>query len=82
LLNTKQNIGIGNFYTHYKYSTKQYGVVGLAINTQKEEKAEIVVICKSLYINEDFLWSRPIKNWLETLEIDGKKVQRFFNIEG
>ena len=81
LLNAQQNIEIGQKYFHYKDSKKQYEFVGLAINTQKEEEAEIVVIYKALYLDEEILWSRPINDWLEMLEINGKKVQRFYKIE-
>ena len=81
LLNAQQSIEVGKIYTHYKDPTKQYQVINLAINTQKEDEAEVVVIYKALYLDGDVLWSRPVNNWLEILEINGKKVPRFSKVE-
>ncbi len=58
-------------YRHFK--GKEYEVVGLA---KHSETLEEVVVYRALYGNND-LWVRPLKMFLEEMEIDGKKVPRF-----
>lgn len=81
LSTAQQSIKVDEIYAHYKDSSKHYQIVGLAINTQKEEEAEILVIYKALYLENPILWSRPVKNWLEMVEVAGEKVPRFTKIE-
>jgi cyclomaltodextrinase / maltogenic alpha-amylase / neopullulanase len=58
-------------YRHYK--GKEYEVIGVARNS---ETLEELVIYRALY--GDFgIWARPIKMFLEEVEINGKKVPRF-----
>lgn len=80
-LNAKKSIEIGKIYAHYKNPHQQYQVVSLAIDTQNKKNAEVVVIYKSLYLNEELLWSRPVKNWLDIVETNGKNIPRFSKIE-
>jgi len=58
-------------YEHY--SGKQYEVTGIA---RHSETLEELVVYKPLY-KEDNLWVRPLKMFLEEVEIDGKKMPRF-----
>ena len=81
LLNAQQNIEVGKVYHHYKDANHLYEVVELAINSQNEIESEIIVIYKALYLKDNVLWSRSANNWLEILEIDGKKVKRFSKVE-
>lgn len=63
-------------YKHYK--GKLYEVIGIALHS---ETLEEFVVYKPLYIPEekfkDKLWIRPLKMFLEKVNIDGKSVQRF-----
>lgn len=63
-------------YRHYK--GKLYNVIGTA---RHSETLEELVIYKALYKSKEFgknvLWARPKSMFLETVSIDGKKVQRF-----
>ena len=58
-------------YKHYK--GKEYEVIGVA---KHSETLEETVVYKALYGNHD-LWVRPLKMFMEDVEIDGKKVPRF-----
>ena len=58
-------------YRHFK--GKEYEVVGLA---KHSETLEEMFVYRALYENND-LWVRPLKMFLEKVEIDGKKVPRF-----
>lgn len=62
-------------YEHYK--GKQYEVVGVA---KHSETLEELVVYRALYGEQD-LWVRPLKMFLETVEIEGKKIPRFRFIE-
>lgn len=63
-------------YQHYK--GKLYEVIGVA---QHSETLEKLVVYKALYHSKEFgknaLWVRPLKMFLEKIEIDGKKLPRF-----
>ena len=62
-------------YEHYK--GKHYEVIGLAHHS---ETLEPLVVYKALYetkFGTDSLWVRPLAMFTETIEIDGKKVERF-----
>lgn len=63
-------------YEHYK--KKQYEVIGLA---RHSETLEELVVYKALYDSEEFgdnaLWIRPKLMFLETVNIEGKKIPRF-----
>lgn len=58
-------------YEHYK--GKQYEVIGIA---KHSETLEEVVVYKALY-GERRLWMRPLKMFLEEVEVNGKKMPRF-----
>lgn len=61
-------------YRHYK--GKEYEILGIA---KHSETLEEFVIYKALYGNGEF-WIRPIKMFLEDVEVDGKKMPRFIYI--
>jgi len=58
-------------YRHYK--GKEYEVIGIA---RHSETLEELVIYRALCGDFD-LWVRPLKMFLEEVEVDGKKAQRF-----
>lgn len=60
-------------YQHYKGHF--YKVIGIA---KHSETLEELVVYEALYENPDGkLWVRPLKMFLEKVEINGKKVPRF-----
>lgn len=60
-------------YQHYKGN--YYQVIGVA---KHSESLEEMVVYVALYDNpESQIWVRPKKMFLETIEVDGKKVPRF-----
>lgn len=61
-------------YQHSK-TGNFYRVVGVA---KHSETLEELVVYECLYDNpESTLWVRPMKMFLEEVELDGKKVPRF-----
>lgn len=63
-------------YKHYKNNL--YEVLGIAQHT---ETGEQLVVYKSLYEAVDYpygqLWIRPLEMFMEQIEYNGKRVQRF-----
>ena len=65
-------------YRHYK--GKEYEVMGIA---RHSETLEELVVYKALYQKEgENLWVRPLKMFMEEVEIEGKKMKRFEFITG
>ncbi len=70
MLDITQKINLGK-YEHYK--GKRYEVIGIA---KHSETLEELVVYRALYGEHD-LWARPLKMFLEEVEIRGKKIPRF-----
>ncbi|HEY4505364.1 MAG TPA: DUF1653 domain-containing protein [Candidatus Paceibacterota bacterium] len=69
-----QKIEVGATYYHYKHPIDQpYTVLNLAILEATEEPA---VIYKAQYEGE-ITFIRPISEWLDMVEWEGKQVPRF-----
>jgi hypothetical protein len=66
-------------YKHYK--GQFYEVIGRA---KHSETLEELVVYKALYQPEgENLWVRPLKMFIEEIEVNGKKMKRFeFNANG
>jgi cyclomaltodextrinase / maltogenic alpha-amylase / neopullulanase len=58
-------------YRHYKGN--EYQVIGIA---KHSETLEDLVVYKKLY-DDHGLWVRPLKMFIEKVDVDGKKVPRF-----
>lgn len=68
-----EDLVLGGVYQHYK--GKNYLVRDLA---RHSETMEWLVLYECLYENpEGKFWVRPLTMFLETVEIDGKRVPRF-----
>lgn len=60
-------------YEHYK--GKKYRVLGVA---KHSETLEDLVVYEALYDNKvSKLWVRPLKMFLEKVEVNGQKMSRF-----
>ena len=69
---TQKMIKLGK---HKHYKGKEYEVIGIA---RHSETLEELVVYKALYQkNGENLWVRPLKMFLEEVEIEGKKMPRF-----
>lgn len=67
------NLVLGGLYQHYK--GKNYIVRDLV---KHSETLETLVFYECLYENpEGKLWVRPIKMFLESVEVEGKTIPRF-----
>jgi len=66
----KSQIKLGK-YQHYK--GKRYQVIGIA---KHSETLEELVFYKGLY-GDNQIWVRPVKMFLEKVEVNGEKVPRF-----
>ena len=62
-------------YQHYKGN--RYEVLGVAKHSETEEE---LVVYRQLYGDGGY-WVRPLKMFLEEVEVMGKKVPRFKLIE-
>lgn len=62
-------------YRHYKGN--EYQVLGLA---RHSETLEPLVVYQALY-GERGLWVRPAAMWVETVEVNGRRVPRFTFVE-
>lgn len=62
-------------YRHYKGN--EYEVIGVA---KHSETLEEIVVYQALYGDKQ-IWVRPLKMFLEEVELDGKKIPRFSRIE-
>lgn len=58
-------------YQHYKGN--KYKVVGIA---KHSETLEELVVYQALY-NNNQIWVRPLKMFIENVTVDGKKIPRF-----
>lgn len=66
----KKDMKLG-IYQHYKGN--KYEVLSTAIHSETLEK---MVVYKALY-GDNQIWVRPLEMFLETIEKDGEKVERF-----
>ena len=73
-LSAKQVV-IGARYMHYKQLS--YKVLALAL---REEDNEPCVVYQAEY-GSNVTWIRPVSSWVEEVEVEGEKAQRFTKIE-
>jgi hypothetical protein len=75
LAKAAQQITVGARYMHYKQLS--YKVTAIAL---REEDGEPCVVYKAEY-GDELIWTRLVSNWLEEVEVGGKKVRRFTKID-
>ncbi len=69
----KKKVRIGRYYAHYKHpGEKRYQITDIGI---LEKTLEVCVIYKSL--ETGWLWIRTADNFLEKVDVNGKKIPRF-----
>ncbi len=67
----KKQIEIGGTYRHYKGN--EYKVLSLA---KHSETLEDMIVYQACYGNQE-TWVRPLAMFIETIEVEGKRVKRF-----
>ncbi len=73
LVRASRQVAVGARYAHYKHKQRSYIVVALALG---EADHEPCVVYRAEY-DDKLTWIRPLKNWLELIDVDGQKVPRF-----
>jgi hypothetical protein len=66
---------IPGIYVHYKGN--EYEVIGTAKHSETEEDLVLYFPIKS----PDQLWVRPLAMFIEVIELNGEKIQRFEKID-
>ncbi len=74
LAQAARQVSVGARYMHYKQLS--YKVVALAL---REEDNEPCVVYQAEY-GDEVTWIRPVANWVEEVELNGKKIKRFTKI--
>lgn len=72
---SEEFIRIGAKYKHFKGN--EYLVIHIAKNT---ETMDDMVVYQALYGNKD-IWVRPLSMFLDYVDIEGKLIRRFQEIE-
>jgi hypothetical protein len=68
---------VGEIYSHYK-NKKTYRIVGVGKHSETEED---LVFYETLYDNPiSKYWARPLEMFIEEVEHEGNKVQRFTKV--
>ena len=72
----KEKVPVGAIFRHYK--GKDYKILAVA---KHADDYDYYVVYQGLYNSEAFgnfpIWVRPLKVFLETVEIDGEEMARF-----
>lgn len=72
---------IGTRYRHYK-NLKEYIILSIALHTETQE---FLVVYQGQYDDPEFgpkpIFARPLAMFTETIEHEGKQVQRFTKLE-
>ena len=63
----------GGIYTHYKNPAIQYVVLALSLDVNTLEP----VVMYGEPLGAEIVWARPLSQWIEKVEVDGKVVDRF-----
>lgn len=66
-------VKVGGIYAHYKHPDNLYKIMGLAI---QEATNKVCVIYRTEY-GKQIIFIRDLDNWIEKVEVEGKKVPRF-----
>lgn len=75
IADAKQRVTVGGTYVHFKDPSKQYTVTNVGIIEATEEAC---VMYEAQYEElKGLTWVRPLSNFLEEVEWEGKKVPRF-----
>ena len=69
----REKIEIGGIYYHYKDPNKKYIVLQIAL---LENSQNVAIVYQAEY-GDKIIWIREIDNFLQVVEINGKKQQRF-----
>lgn len=71
-----KRVTVGALYAHYKNSDRLYKVLHIGFIEATDEPC---VIYESQY-GAKFIYVRPLENFLDTVELNGERVERFRKI--
>lgn len=71
-----RQVEVGGKYTHYRNPEQEYKVLHLGF---LEASMEPCVIYQALY-GAQVIYARALSSWLEKVESEGRKVQRFLPV--
>lgn len=63
----------GGIYAHYKNPDEHYAILGVSLDVNTLEP----VVMYGELSGVEVVWTRPLAQWLEKVEVDGKLVDRF-----
>lgn len=66
-------VEVGSLYAHYKHPDQYYVIESIGCVEETEQPC----VCYRALYDKGILWVRTLKNFLEKVEADGKKVSRF-----
>lgn len=69
-------VRINGLYAHYKNLSLHYKVLHIAVEEATDDPC---VIYQAQY-GDNLIFVRPLKNWLETVEANGKSMLRFTKV--
>jgi hypothetical protein len=67
----------GDIYHHYKSPDKHYKIIGIAFHTETTEE---MVVYQPLYETDQEFFVRPLKMFMEEVEVNGEKKSRFTKV--
>ena len=74
-------VKVNELYEHYK--GKRYKILAIARDSEDIEKH--VVVYQGLYDSDEFgdnpVWARELNEFLEEVDLNGKKIKRFKLVE-
>lgn len=73
--NDPVRLGVYRHYKHTERAPKYYQILGLARHTETEES--LVIYVPLYYAGGLRMAARPLKNFIERVEVDGEMVDRF-----
>lgn len=68
-----KKVEVGALYYHYKHPDQYYVIESVGCIEETEEPC----VCYRALYGKGILWVRTLENFLEKVDVDGKKILRF-----
>lgn len=73
IADARSKINPAGTYVHYRHPELPYRILHIGLIEAREEPGVIY----QRIDRPELIWVRPVQEWLETVEVDGKEVHRF-----